>query len=177
MKVLGLETVKENEERTRLPVNGYVCRIKSVADNAASEYLKFEFDIAEGEFKGYYAKLEEAINIWLGNFIKSYKEAALPFFKAFVTAVENSNAGFKFIDGQEQGFNGKLVGLVMREEEYRKPTTGEVVINVKVDEVRSADKIRSGDFKIKPLKKLEDAAPAKVKVSELKPLTDEDIPF
>lgn len=174
MKKLDLANVTEATEREKLIANGYVCRIKSVEDNESGEYLKFEFDIAEGTFKGYYAALEEAINIWLGNFIKSYKEAALPFFKGFITAIENSNPGFKYEDGNEQSLKGKLIGLVMREEEYQK-RGGDIAVNVKVDEVRSVDKIRKGDFKIKPLKKLEAAA---IK-TELKPVDTEaeELPF
>lgn len=173
MKKLGLENVAEATEREKLTANGYVCRITSVEDVPDKEYLMIEFDIAEGAFKGYYANLMEQFNFWGGRFVKSYKESALSFFKGFITAVENSNANFKFIEGDEQCLKGKLIGLVMREEEYQK-TGGDIVVNVKVDEVRSVDKIRKGDFKIKPLKKLETAA---IKPAELQPVKDEDLPF
>lgn len=173
MKKLGLDNVTEATERPKLTAGGYVCRIISTIDKPDKEYLEMEIDIAEGEFKGYYAGLMEQFNFWGGKLIKSYKESALPFFKGFTTAVEKSNPNFKFIEGDEKCLNNKLIGIVFREEEYQKQN-GDIVVNVKVDEVRSVDKIRKGDFKIKPLKKLE---PAQQTKTELTPIKDEDLPF
>lgn len=176
MKKLDLQNVTEATEREKLTANGYVCKIITTTDKPDKEYLEMEIDIAEGKFKDYYARLMEQFNFWGGKLIRSYKDAALGFFKGFTTAVENSNLGFKYIDGEEQDLNGKLVGIVFREEEYLK-NSGEIGTRVKPDEIRSVDKIRKSDFKIKPLKKLEAAAPTKKTIAEGKPIEDDDLPF
>ena len=55
MKKIDWNNVKENG--SQLPAGGYVCGITSVEDVPEKEYLKFEFDVAEGEYKNYYRAL------------------------------------------------------------------------------------------------------------------------
>ena len=149
--------IKEAGEFESLPANGYVAVIKNVEDDAIKECLKISFDIAEGEFKDYYLELYKTMNFWGGSFYRSYKEKAQSFFKGFITAVEESNPTFKW-DWNEQKLKGQRIGVVLREEEYipqQGPNAGKVKTRLIVDEVRSADKIRKGDFKIKEKKLLE----------------------
>lgn len=150
MKKLDLTSVQEATDFKTLPAGGYICKITLVEDKEDKEYLKLEFDIVEGEFKDYYKTLFENKNFWGGNFIRSYKETALSFFKAFTTAVENSNQNYKF-DEDETKLKGKLIGLVLSEEEYM-ANDGEIKTRLYVSSVRSVDKIRKGDFKIAALK-------------------------
>lgn len=150
MKKLDLEDVEEAKEFPKLVPGGYICRIINVEDEVAKEYLKIYFDIVEGEFKNHYQGLWEAKNFWAGNFIKSYKEKALPFFKGFVTAVEGSNPGYKF-DNDETKLKGKLIGVVLQEEEYV-ANDGNVKVRLIVQEPHSINKIRNNDYKVKPRK-------------------------
>ena len=87
---------------------------------------------------------------WGASFIKSYKEKAKPFFKAFKTAVEESNKGYIF-NNDENTFKNKLIGLVLGEEEY---VVNDIVkTRLYVASVHSADKIRKGNFQVPNIKK------------------------
>lgn len=88
---------------------------------------------------------------------KSYKEKALPMLKRFCSAVTKSNGGYIFDAGaqnaDEKTLKDKLIGLVLFEEEYLK-NNGEIGSRLKVDYETEVDKIRKGDFKVKPKKLL-----------------------
>ena len=163
MKAINLSEVQEAGTWLGLKAGGYVCKITNVEDVPSKEYLYVEFDIAEGEFKDYYKKLQEAKNFWGGSFYKSYKEKALPMLKRFCSAVTKSNAGYIFDAGaqnsDEKTLKGKFIGLVLFEEEYIK-NNGELGRRLKVDYECDVEKIRKGEFKVKELKRLpEDQRP------------------
>ena len=132
------EEVKESTGGEKLPSGCYVGKIVSAAD-----YLRLEIDIAEGEFAEYFAERG-----WSGRFwYASYKEAALGMFKAMFLRIEESNPGWKF-DGDEHDagqFRGKLVGIVLREEEYEKD--GEVKCSQKIGRLVAAQDVRNGSAK------------------------------
>jgi hypothetical protein len=151
---IELGGVQENQEFTKLLPGGYVCGITKINNVAEKQYLEVEYDIAEGVLKNYFYNLNKAMSFWGGKFIKSYKQAALPFFKGFITAVENSNKDYKW-DKDETKLTRKLVGLVLGEEEYIK-NDGTLKTRLYVAEIRSVDKIKKGDFKVPELKKLKD---------------------
>lgn len=94
-------------------------------------------------------------------------------FKGFLTAVKDSNPGFVF-ENQEKRLEGKLVGLVLAEEEYR-GNDGSVKKRLYVSAVRSVDRIRKGDFTVPAIKKLETS------ISDgfmpVQDVDDEDVPF
>ena len=140
---------------------GYVCKIVNVVDmplndEGKGDYLRIEFDIAEGEFKGYYR--EQFVKwggTWIASFIRSYKEKALGMFKHFTNCVEESNARYLW-DWNEAGLRGKLIGLVLGEEEYIN-ASGETKVKLAVKEIKNIEDIRKGNFKIPNLKKVENA--------------------
>jgi len=152
MKRIDWNNVKEVNDNYLTP-GGYVCGITSVEDVPAKEYLKFEFDIVEGEFKNYYRALSESKGFWGGSFIKSYKEKALGFFKQMLTCFEKSNNGFVFVD-DEKTFRGKYIGLVLSEEEYIK-NDNSVGKRLYVSDIKSIFDIKNGEFEVKPLKTIE----------------------
>lgn len=152
MKKHDWNNIEEATEFRGLPAGGYVCGITTAEDYADKEYIKCEFDIAEGEFKNYYKDLYASKAFWGGSFIKSYKEKALPFFKMFFTKVEKSNKGFKWAD-DETKLRGKLIGLVLSEEEYQK-NDGTIGTRLYVSDFKTVEEIRKGDFKVKDKKTL-----------------------
>ena len=156
MRPIDMSNVKEAGEFPKLTPGGYVCRYTNVEDKADKEYLYMEFDIAEGEFKDYYKQMNENLKFWGGKVIRSYKEAARPMFKRMCVAVTKSNPGFIF-DGNthadERTLNGKLIGLVLAEEEYV-GNDGSVKTRLYVNTEKSVDDIRSGNYKVPALKKL-----------------------
>lgn len=165
MKAINMENVQEAGTQNGLKADGYVCKIINVEDVVDKQYLMIEFDIAEGPNKDYFKKFEERNNYWSWNAVtyKSYKEKALPMLKRFCSAVTKSNPGYIFDAGaqnsDEKTLKGKLIGLVLFEEEYIK-NNGEIGKRLKVDYETDVEKIRKGDFKVKELKRLpEDQRP------------------
>ena len=186
-KIEGYELVNEAGEVKKLPVGAYICKILDVVDNPEKEYLEVKFDIVEGEYKSYFKTLEENIKKNLGKAIRSYKTKALPFFKAFITAVEKSNKGYVW-DWNEKGLIGKFVVVVFGEEEYvdDSQATWEIKVAVKPQEFRSGEKYRAGEIKIPARKCLTDDEREKVENHNLNngsqnlsavEISDEDLPF
>lgn len=124
MKKLDLSNVKETEEYSKLTAGAYVCKICDVKDIEEKEYLKVTYDIAEGDFAGYYEYLRGKFPSWdwCGAYTKSYKTSALPMFKRFCSAVSKSNGSYVFdggaVNADEKSLIGKKIGIVLREEEY-----------------------------------------------------------
>ena len=164
MKKVNLKDVQEASDSKRLPAGGYICKYTKVEDVENKEYLYMEFDIAKGEFEGYYQGLYDNYGFWGGRCYRSYKEKALPMFKRMCSAVSKSNNGFVF-DGEtnadEQTLVGKLVGLVPCEEEYI-GNDGNLKTRLYVDKECSVEDIINNNFKIKPLKKLPEEERAEV---------------
>ena len=124
MKKLDMTNVQEAGEFTTLPAGAYICIIRNVEDIEDKEYLKVTYDIADGEFKGYYDDIRSNHPDWewSGAYVKSYKTKALPMFKRFCSAISKSNGNFNFdggaVNSDEKSLIGKKLGIVLREEEY-----------------------------------------------------------
>lgn len=173
-------------ERERLTPGGYICHILQVRveepEPGTKNYdtlLKIGFDIAEGEHKDFYRRLHErkkqtnAEAKWPGMYYQTVKQDDLKYFKGFITAIENSNSGYKW-DWDEQKLKGKLFGGIFGEEEY-KGNDGKVHTSVKLQWVRSVDKVRNGDFTV-PEKKLLKSSSAS-NTQSIETLDDDDFPF
>lgn len=158
MKQVDLTNVQEFNDSTRLPAGAYICVIRNVKDVSEKEYLKVTYDVAEGEYKGYYDSFRENHPDWewIGSYTKSYKEKALPMFKRFCTAVSRSNAGFVFdggaVNSDERTLIGKRLGIVLREEEYY-GNDGEVRTRLSVAREFPVDELNKQ--KVPTLKKLQ----------------------
>ena len=152
MREVNLSNVQESTEFEKVIPGGYVCVIKTAADVPEKEYLELTYDIAEGSLKGHYADEFFSDKAYAHRFFRSYKESALPFFKGFVTAVEESNRGYKW-SNDERTLVNKAVGLVIAEEEY-KGSDGTVKTRLYVAKCTSVDKIRKKDFTVPELKRL-----------------------
>lgn len=124
MKKIDMTNVQEAGEFPRLTAGAYICKITAVEDVSDKEYLKVSYDIAFGDFKDYYAETRKNHPdwAWVGAYVKSYKSSALPMFKRFCSAISKSNGNFVFdggsVNSDESTLVGKLLGIVLREEEY-----------------------------------------------------------
>jgi hypothetical protein len=180
-RIENYETVQASSgEFARPTAGGYICKIIDVEDVPMNEqgkgdYLRIEYDIADGEFKGYY---KEQFDRWGGNwnasFIRSYKEKALGMFKHFIKCIEESNPKFSW-DWNETELINQYVGLVLGEEEYQN-SVGEIKTKLTVREIKSVEDIRKGNFKIPTIKKLQSSQVQSV-APNFQPVDDEEIPF
>lgn len=103
---------------------GYVMRIESVNNIKQKEQLEICLDFTDGDLSGYCNTIKDKFGFWPARCSKSYKEKALPFFKAFIKAVQGSNVDTTglvigdFEDVDETKLVGKVVGVVVGEREY-----------------------------------------------------------
>lgn len=173
-QIEGFDLISEAGELKTLPAGAYACKIIEVIDVPDKEYLDVYFDIVEGEFKGYFTTLMNNSGKNYGRITRSYKQNALPFFKAFITAIEKSNPGYKW-DWNEKSLNGKFCAVAFRDEEYL--VDGQLKVRAKADEVRSLQALREGKIKIKELKKYEGVVETPSEQPKLVELSDEELPF
>lgn len=162
-----------NKEFKQLPAGGYVCYITKVEDVPEKQYLRFEFDIFEGEFQGYGADCLERNGFTPLRFIRSYKEKAAGFFKGFIRCMEESNPNTLHWDWDEKKLLNKYFGAVLGEEEYRK-NDGSIGVRLNVARTVTPADIRLGRFKVPARKTLPvtDTAPAFSPVP-----ADSELPF
>jgi hypothetical protein len=172
----GYDLVNEAGEFKRLPAGIYGVKITKVVDNPQNQYLEIYCDIVKGDFKDYFKTLTDAGLKDTSLSFRSYKQNALPFFKAFITAVEKTNPGYHW-DWDETKLVGKNVIAVFGEEEYL-DKNGEVKVGTRVAEFRSVDAWKEGKLKVPELKKL----PPKPEAIREAPVEDtildpNDLPF
>ena len=185
MKVIeNYESIQASSGEFARPGNGgYILEIVNVTDvpfdanTNKGDYLRIDYDIAQGDFKGYYTKQNERFGggKWFANVIKSYKEKALGMFKHFTNCVEESNPGFKW-NWQEQKLVGLRFGATLQEEEYLN-NDGEVRTKLVVKDIKTVKQIMDGDFKVPTTKKLD--KPVATPASDFAMLSDDDaqLPF
>lgn len=154
-----------------LPAGGYVAVITDVEDVESRDYLRFTYDIAEGEQKGFF---ETDDREYTHQFVRSYKEKATGFMKAFLECVENSNADFKLDgwDNDENDLKGKLVGIIVQREDYTN-NNGEDRARMNVEGFAKVDDIRNNRFKLPEPKDNRDSAAT----SAEEVVYDADVPF
>lgn len=152
MKNINWNEVEAVESFKKMEAGGYICGITAVEDVEKQEYLKLEFDIIDGEFKGYYRDLYERKGFWGGSFIRSYKEKARGFFKKFLNAVEASNLNYSF-NNDERTLRGKSIGLVLGYEEYV-ANSGEIKERIYVADILPIQDITMKNYVVPKLKKL-----------------------
>ena len=172
MRKIDWDNVKEASENYPKP-GGYIAVITNVTDKEDKEYLKIEWDYVMLPYKGYNKDTFDRTGFWPAALIRSYKEKALPFFKAFKTALEESNHAYTFDEEALWDMHGKCIGVVLGEEEYQNPN-GDIKKRLYVAHTRSVEAIKKGDFKVPDLKKLPTS-----NVNNLPGWsgTDEDLPF
>lgn len=143
----------------RPKAGGYVIQITEVSNDKTRERLEIEFDFYEGEFKGYYSEQKARLGYTIGKFTKSYKDNALPFFRAFLEAVVASNEDTSnlivgdYDDVDETQLPGKLVGMVVGERRYI-GIDGQEKQNIDIYKATfiAVDDIRAGNFTVPELR-------------------------
>lgn len=147
------KSITPSDGGNRLPAGGYVVAITSIEDVADKEYLKFNYDIAEGEFIGYWGDFEKRMNWAANTFYRSYKETAEGMFKHFINCVLGEDAASTW-NFNERDLIGKKFGIVLGEEEYEK-NDGSIGTRFRLASVKTADEIRKGDYTVPNKKELE----------------------
>jgi len=178
----GYDLVNEAGEFKQLPPMIVGVRITKVVDVPEKEYLEIYSDITKGEYANYFKALVDSGLKDTSKHIRSYKISALPFFKAFITAVEKTNPGYKW-DWDEQKLVGKNVIAVFGQEEYV-DNEGNIRIGTKLVEFRSLEAYQQGRIKLPELKRLpEDQKPAAKTVESgsanlgILEIPDSELPF
>ena len=173
----GYDSINEAGEFKRLPAGVYGVRITNVVDKPENEYFEVYCDIVKGEFAGYFKAQVDAGLKDNSRHIRSYKTSALPFFKAFITAVEKTNPGYKW-DWDEKKLIGKNVIAVFGEEEYL-DKDGNTKTAVKLVEFRSLQAYQEGNVKVPEPKRLPQAAVPEIVKANTDPmeLDDDQLPF
>lgn len=177
MKPIDLSNVQESGGGERLPAGGYICRIGFAEDLPDKEYILVQYDIAEGQYANYYGDRQKAHPEWSwgGTLYKSYKPKALPMFKRFCSCVTKSNPGYLFdgnTNADEKTLVGKLIGLVLGEEEYL-GNDGTIRTRLRCVSEKSVEDIRNGKFKV-PEKK---CLPPEETFTSVSTPVDDDLPF
>ncbi len=184
------DNVQEPSNRPKLPLGCYVVKIMAaiVEDGSFGQALSVRFDINEGDYAGFYYKDYSASqNIdkkWGGRkyvYIpmddgSEADERTKSNFKAFVTAVEQSNLGYSW-DWDEKSLVGKVVGVVMRNEEWS--FNGRHGWSVRPFRFTSADKVRNGMASCPPDKPLQRETTADAQSTGYTPVQvdNSDLPF
>ena len=144
----------------QLPKDGYVLRIMGaeVCENSKGEYIKISCDIAEGEYKDFYANeyrnQQQEDKKWHCNYLLNVPNDdgseqdgwTKRRFKTVIAAVEDSNPGYHF-DWDEKKFKGKLVGGLFNEREYE-ANDRTVKRTTNLAQMCAVEKIRSKTFKL-----------------------------
>lgn len=174
-----------------LPAGGYVAKIVSakVEDYQWGSVVVVAFDIAEGDFKGFFKKqFDDNPNEdkkWRGVYRltvpdenSKYFDGNRRTFNNFIYAMEDSNPNYHY-DCDEKKFKDKMIGILFRNREWE--MDGNTGWTTECGAVTDVASIREGKFK--PLKD----KPLKGKSTTTAPLTnptpsdliddDEDIPF
>lgn len=172
----------------KLPAGGHGCMIhKAEVVTVGEEHivqLHIYFDIAEhGEYDGFYkAKFENGKKwgtpTWQGIFKQRVygadESTTNPYFKGLITAIEESNPGYKW-NWDEKSLAGKRIGFIFREEEFLS-TKGEVLTTVRPAWACGYD--GANEIEAPTVKKLDPSKlPANIAHPELTPANEEKLPW
>ena len=144
-----------------LPAGKYVCEIinaEEQTDRNGRRLLVLMFDIAEGEFKGYYGRMFDAAKknraetaAWKGIYRQQTHGNSLPFFKGMIKSIVKSNPGYTW-EWKEKSLVRKKFGGVFGREQFL-GSDGEPHWATKCLQIRSLDGLK--DAKVPEDKPLE----------------------
>lgn len=155
----GFDRNNTYKDAERLPIGGYALKImdaKEVANDWGNT-LVISFDIAEGEFKDFFANNYKSQSgedkKWKGTYRlreprddgSKEDEWTTMRFNTFVVNVETSNQGYHW-DWDEKKLKGKLIGGLFNNKEY--DFNGRHGFYTNCHSLVPVEKIRSGKFEI-----------------------------
>lgn len=151
-----------NEEQyEQLPPGLYHCKFSLVKNESDSKYLYVEYDIADGEHKGYFKRQANRTGFWGGNVRLYYTAKAENIFKRALKAINTANGTYEFnpfADGKnadEKTLVGKYFWAVFHEVEYEK-SNGETGSKITTESTSfiSDGKAKEGKFNKRLLEKV-----------------------
>ena len=176
--------------RETLPAGGYVAKIMdaTVINYDWGDKLKVDFDIAEGEYKGFFAtdyrnntnddkKWRGTYRINIPNESNQYFDSQRKSFNNFIACLEETNNGFHWA-WDETALKGKGIGVLFRNKEWE--YNGSTGWTTECCAVTTAKDIREGNFKLpkdKPLKAKETASATSFSNAFTAVDDDSDLPF
>lgn len=170
---------------TPLPEGAYVVQITAIVDNEEREYLEVTFDVAEGEYAGYYSDEWGVAHPYAHQIKVSYKDKALGMLKGWLDALTASNPGFDaeacFNAAADSPallgmFQGRVFGLavLMEYEDWQ----GRPLNNPRLDwsnaKRLTAQAVREGTF---AWQKRDERHTPKERPAQVQTVGDADIPF
>lgn len=176
--------------RETLPAGGYVAKIMdaTVISYDWGDVLKVDFDIAEGEYKGFFAndyrnntnddkKWRGTYRINIPNESNQYFDSQRKSFNNLIACLEETNNGFHWV-WDETALKGKGIGVLFRNKEWE--YNGSTGWTTECCAVTTAKDIREGNFKLpkdKPLKAKETASATSFSNAFTAVDDDADLPF
>lgn len=176
--------------RETLPAGGYVAKIMdaTVINYDWGDVLKVDFDVVEGEHKGFFtADYRNNLNDdkkWRGTYRinipderNQYFDSQRKSFNNFIACLEETNSGFHF-DWDESKLKGKGIGVLFRNKEWE--YNGSTGWTTECCAVTTAKDIRDGNFKMpkdKPLKAKTASAGTYPALAFTPAEDDSDLPF
>lgn len=193
-KYEGYEARKAEPAAQALPAGGYVAKIldAEVKEYEWGDVLVISFDIAEGDYKGYFAnrwKADENSDYerkWKGVFRLNIPSAKSKYpdsdkrgFNNAMWAIESSNPKYTW-NWDESTLKNKMIGVLFRNREWE--MEGKTGWTTECCFVTSVGDIRGGTFttpKDKPLKKADvpKETPAEVAKNLADIISDDELPF
>lgn len=181
--------IKRTAGNDPLPAGGYVAKIMNaeVKEYTWGEVLVISFDVAEGEYKDFFANQYRANTSedkkWKGNFRltvpnegNQYFDSQKRTFGNALACIEESNSGYHW-DWNEAKLKGKMVGVLFRNFEWE--MNGNSGWSTECGTFVSVDDIRNGNFrqmKDRPLKNK--ANNTQQSLPKFEPVDDlDDLPF
>lgn len=182
----GWENASSFGDFKSLKAGVYKCEIKGAEELTSTngkKFIKVSIDIAEGEFKNYFAEKYEKdtrpdkkwSGIW-NIFEEGYEPGSVNTkLKGLITSVERSNPGFIW-DWNEQKLTNKVLGIVFRDEEF-KASDGSIKSSAKPFYAVPLDDI--GTTKVPEPKLLEGeiGSIANTNSNEFETYSGDDLPF
>lgn len=184
---------KEQVEWEALPKGAYVIKLLNIKEeankNSSGTHLAIAFDVAEGDYAGFYKKAFESDTredkkwnndavIYINCPEDNSPQWLIDNFNKFITAVEDSNDGYHW-SWDEKTLKNKLVGakFCIEQSEY----DGKIYDHTKAKWFIAAKKIRDGKYGKLPNDKLITASTGNDGPTDFmnipENITDEEIPF
>ena len=189
MKAFSGLKVERASSREILPAGGYVARIMGCKEQEYTwgSVLVFSFDIAEGNYKDFFAtdykNNPSEDKRWRGTYRLnipkddgSEKDGwTKKTFGGAIWAIEDSNTGYHW-DWNEGELKNKMVGVIFRNREWE--MNGKTGWTTECCSLESIDNIRNNTYRTPKDRPLNNKVPASARpIESFTEVSDDDLPF